>query len=65
VLSKTRLTPGRPPSDRNGDGRGATTITWAPDARNDLAIATSTVLRPDFAGPPTMNAGMPSARSGP
>ena len=47
---------------RSGDARGASTIACCPAATADRTIASSSVLRPDFAGPPTANAGTPVAR---
>ena len=52
-------------SERSGDGRGVTTMSWVPAASSDRAMAISTVLRPDLAGPAVMNTGTPAARSGP
>src|SRR6202522_1432929 len=57
--------PGRDASDRSGEGRGVTRMTWAPPARKERVIDASTVERPERAGPATINAGMPSDRSGP
>src|SRR5208282_5896453 len=61
--SNNSSTPGAPASARSGEGRGAATRTGVPAARNDLAMDSKMVDRPDLAGPATIKQGAPEARS--
>ena len=60
----TSITPLLPPESRSGDSRGASPMTWVPEASSDQASTTSAVDLPDRIGPATANPGT-RPRSGP